>query len=80
MQVINVYEQELFFSPGKKQFRVMADRGLIFGSHQVDFPSEAEATSAIHSHMRREKQTDYKINVHVNGKIVRTEDANAVAS
>ena len=53
MTNVTIYEQECF---GQTHFRTMRDDGrLLFGRHQVDFPSRDEALSAVVSEFRREK-------------------------
>jgi hypothetical protein len=56
--VMCIYEQELFFSPGRKHYRVMRDGGgLIFDRHHhLDFDSLEDAKAAIEGDFRRNKR------------------------
>ena len=63
MRAFTVYEQEMF---GKTHFRAVDDGGLlIFGqNHQVDFPSEHEAVTALCNDCRRNHVEEWQIRTH----------------
>jgi len=60
-RIVNVYEQDCH---GKRQFRAMADRELLFDRHHTDFDSADEAISAITNDARRSGIPSVKILLH----------------